>query len=373
MRAVITGTGMYIPDMRVDNTAMAKIMDTSDEWIKVRTGIEQRYYAAPDEATSDLATPAARHAIAAAGLEPSDIDYLVIATMTPDYYFPGSAPFIQRKLGLETIPCLDIRQQCAGFVYALQISDALIRSGQCRRVLVVGAEAHASLVPWSDETWAVATGKSEGPLSDEEFGKNTDTRDRVVLFGDGAGAVVVEATKDDDRGVIDCLLHTNGDQAERLWTKAGGSAFRPYFHPDMYHSGDIIPIVEGRKVYALAVTFMPKVTHEILERNGLTTDDLDLVIMHQQGLQQHPEVRQHHRRHHTHRLPRGPGTRSSQARRPHLLRRSRQRTQLGGHPLSVLSFWFLVFGYIADAQEHFEETQLLPARGSVVSSTQVRS
>ncbi len=284
MRAVITGTGMYIPEMRVDNDTMAKIMDTTDEWIKVRTGIEQRHYAAPDEATSDLAMPAARNAITDAGLEPSDIDYLVVATMTPDYFFPGSAPFIQRKLGLEEIPCLDIRQQCAGFVYGLQIADALIRSGQSKTVLVVGAEAHASLVPWSDESWSVATGENDGPLSDEEFDKNTMTRDRVVLFGDGAGAVVVQASDDDSRGILDCLLHTNGNEAERLWTKAGGSAFRPYFHPDMYESGDYVPVVEGRKVYALAVTFMPKVTREILERNGLTTDDLDLVIMHQANL-----------------------------------------------------------------------------------------
>jgi len=284
MRAVITGTGMYIPETCVDNDAMSKLMDTNDEWIRVRTGIEQRHYAAPDQATSDLCVPAARQAITAAGLEPTDIDYLVVATMTPDYFFPGTAPFIQAKLGLEEVPCLDIRQQCAGFVYALQIADALVRSGQAKRVLVVGAEAHASLVPWSDESWAVATGEKEGPVSDEEFDKNTMTRDRVVLFGDGAGAVVVEPGEDGERGVVDCLLHTNGDEAKRLWTNAGGSAFRPYFHPDMYTSGDYVPIVEGRKVYALAVTFMPKVTFEILERNGLTTDDLDLVIMHQANL-----------------------------------------------------------------------------------------
>lgn len=149
MRAVITGTGMYIPETRVDNDTMSKLMDTNDEWIRVRTGIEQRHYAAPDQATSDLGVPAARQAIADAGLEPADIDYLVVATMTPDYFFPGTAPFIQAKLGLEEVPCLDIRQQCAGFVYALQITSALIESGQSRRTLVVGAEAHASLVPWS--------------------------------------------------------------------------------------------------------------------------------------------------------------------------------------------------------------------------------
>lgn len=283
-RSVITGTGMYIPEASVDNHALAKVMDTSDEWIQVRTGIAKRQYAAPDQATSDLAVPASRQAIENAGLKPADIDYLVFATMTPDFFFPGSAPFLQRKLGLEHVPCLDIRQQCAGFVYALQLADALIRSGQQRRVLVVGAEAHASLVPWSDETWQVALGHENGPVSAEDYENNTATRDRVVLFGDGAGAVVVEAREDGGSGVIDCLLHTNGDEAERLWTKAIGSTFRPYIRQDMIDSGDVVPIVEGRKVYALAVTFMPQVTLEILEKNGFTLDDLDLVIMHQANL-----------------------------------------------------------------------------------------
>ena len=284
MRSVITGTGMYIPEASVDNHALAKIMDTSDEWIQVRTGIEKRQYAAPDQATSDLAVPACRQAIENAGLKLEDIDYLVVATMTPDYFFPGSAPFLQRKLGLEQVPCLDIRQQCAGFVYAMQLADALIRSGQYTRVLVVGAEVHAALVPWSDQSWSVALGHQEGPVSDEEFERNTGTRDRVVLFGDGAGAVVVEAREDGDSGVIDCLLHTNGNEAERLWTKSAGSAFRPYIGQDMIDSGDVTPIVEGRKVYALAVTHMPQVTLEILEKNGLSLDDLDLVIFHQANL-----------------------------------------------------------------------------------------
>jgi 3-oxoacyl-[acyl-carrier-protein] synthase-3 len=284
MRAVITGTGIYIPPTTVDNHALARVMDTSDEWIQVRTGIVKRHYASPDQASSDLAIPAARQAIENAGLEPKDIDYVIFATMTPDYFFPGSAPFLQRGLGLEHVPCLDIRQQCAGFVYALQLADALIRSGQSRRALVVGAEVHASLIPWKDETWDVLLGRTEDGLSDAERELNTATRDRVVLFGDGAGAVVVEAQDDDDRGVIDSLLRTNGDQAERLWTKASGSAFRPYIRHDMIESGDIVPIVEGRKVYALAVTHMPEVTLEVLERNGLTADDLDLVIMHQANL-----------------------------------------------------------------------------------------
>ena len=116
MRSLISGTGMYIPPTTVDNDALSRVMDTSDEWIRVRTGIAERHYASPDQATSDLAVPAARAAIEDAGLAITDIDYLVFATMTPDYYFPGSAPFLQRKLGLEQVPCLDIRQQCAGFV-----------------------------------------------------------------------------------------------------------------------------------------------------------------------------------------------------------------------------------------------------------------
>ncbi len=282
MRSVIAGTGMFVPPTVVDNEQLSRIMDTTDEWIRVRTGIERRHYADFDQATSDIAVPAARDAIADAGLTPEDIDYVVFATMTPDHYFPGSAPFLQRKLGLPTVPCLDIRQQCAGFVYGVQLADALIRSGQHRRVLVVGAEVHTALIPW--KSWDVLYGTSDRPVDPDEYAANTATRDRTVLFGDGAGAVVMTAGEDDGRGFLDVILHTNGDEAERLWTKAGGSAYRPYFHPDMTSSGDVTPIVEGRKVYALAVTFMPRVTEEVLARNGYTLDDLDLLICHQANL-----------------------------------------------------------------------------------------
>jgi 3-oxoacyl-[acyl-carrier-protein] synthase-3 len=266
----------------VPNDHLARIMDTSDEWIQVRTGIEERHFAAAGEASSDLALPAARDAIADAGLAVEDIDYLVFATMTPDFYFPGSGAVLQHKLGLGEIPCLDIRQQCAGYVYGLQLADALIRSGGAKNVLVVGAEVHSCFMPW--ESWDVLLGQAEGPIPDHEWERNTATRDRTVLFGDGAGATVVSVTEADDRGILDTLLHTNGAEVRRLWTQAGGSAFRPYFDPEMVTTGEITPMVEGRKVYALAVTFMPKVTVEILERNRLTTDDLDLVIMHQANL-----------------------------------------------------------------------------------------
>jgi 3-oxoacyl-[acyl-carrier-protein] synthase III len=282
MRAVIRGTGMYVPPFVVDNHRLSRVMDTTDEWIQQRTGIVQRHYAAHGVATSDLAVPAALDAIRDAGLTPADIDYVVFATMTPDYYFPGSGAVFQAKAGLGKIPCLDIRQQCAGFVYALQVADALVRSGHSRRTLVIGAEVHCSLQPW--RTWDLIFGDPERQISAEEFEWNTRFRDRTVLFGDGAGAVVVTREEGDERGILDCLLHTDGALADRLWVNAGGSANRPYFHPDMYEDGRIVPIVEGREVFRLAVTLMPEVMLQVLERNGLKLADVDLVIFHQANL-----------------------------------------------------------------------------------------
>ncbi|MEN8162888.1 MAG: beta-ketoacyl-ACP synthase III [Acidobacteriota bacterium] len=282
MRAVITGTGMYVPPTVVKNDDLARIMDTNDEWIKQRTGIEERRFVEPGVATSDLAAAAAKEAIADAGLEPGDIDLVVNATMTPDYYFPGPAPMVQHKLGLGNIPCLDLRQQCMGFVYALNTADAFVRSGQARHVLVIGAEVHSCMMPW--KSWDVLLGRSDEPVPQEEYENNTLTRGRTVLFGDGAGAVVVSTVDTEDTGVIDSLIHTDGSQVERLWTKGGGSAFRPFFTTEMIETGDITPFVDGRRVYALAVTHMPQVTIDLLERHGLEPDDLDLVIMHQANL-----------------------------------------------------------------------------------------
>jgi 3-oxoacyl-[acyl-carrier-protein] synthase-3 len=282
MRAVIRGTGAYLPETVIDNHALARIMDTSDEWIQTRTGIKERLFANPGEATSDMAVPAARQALANAGMAVEDIDYLILATMTPDMYFPGSAPFLQRKLAMPNVPCLDIRQQCVGFLYGLQLADALIRSEQYRNILVVGAEVHSCFMPW--KSWDVLLGSSDGPVPSDELAVNTETRDRTVLFGDGAGAVVVSPTPRDDQGIIDFLLRTDGTQAERLCTRAGGSAYRPYFTPEMTATGDLTPMVEGREVFRLAVRLMPQVAQEVLERNGLTTNDVDLLIMHQANL-----------------------------------------------------------------------------------------
>ena len=282
MRAVIRGTGVYLPPNVVDNDRLSRLMETSDEWIRQRTGIATRRYADPDQATSDLAVPAAEAALADAGIGKREIDYVIFATMSPDFYFPGSGVLLQHKCGLGTIPCLDIRQQCSGFLYGLQIADALIGAGRARNILLVGAEVHAGFMPWS--SWDVALGRSEAPVSHEERERNTRYRDRTVLFGDAAGAFVLAAGEEEGPGIEDVVTHADGRYADRMWVRAGGSAFRPYFAPDMHASGDIVPILEGREVYRLAVTMMPEAVEGILGRNGYAIEDLDLLIMHQANL-----------------------------------------------------------------------------------------
>jgi len=282
MRAVLRGTGMHVPANVVDNDRLSRLMDTTDDWIRRRTGIVSRRYARMKEATSDLAVPAAEQAIAEAGIDKGDLDYVVFATMTPDFYMPGSGTVFQRKLGLTRVPCLDIRQQCSGFLYGLQVTDALIRSGQYRNVLLVGADVHAGFMPY--RSWDVALGESDRPVPDEERAWTTRFRDRVVLFGDGAGAFMMTADEGDGAGIEDVLVHADGNLVDRLWVKGGGSAFRPYFDPAMYESGDTVPIVEGREVYKVAVTLMPEAVETILKRNGYGKDDLKLLIMHQANL-----------------------------------------------------------------------------------------
>jgi len=273
---------MHVPKNVVDNHRLSLLMDTSDEWIRQRTGIVTRRFADLDQATSDLAVPAARQALERAGLAREQIDFVIFATMTPDFYFPGSGSVFQAKLGLGDVPCLDIRQQCAGFLFGLQLADAQIRSGNCRNLLVIGAEVHGGFCPW--KSWDVLFGNDEVEVSQEEFAYNSRFRDRSVLFGDGAGAFVVSAVEDGDSGLEDIEIHSDGKHADAMWVNAGGSAYRPYFEPDMFERGDTVPIVEGREVFKVAVTVMPRAVMEILGKNGYTLDDLDLLIMHQANL-----------------------------------------------------------------------------------------
>jgi 3-oxoacyl-[acyl-carrier-protein] synthase III len=280
-RALILGSGSEIAPTRVTNDQMARIMDTSDEWIRERSGVEARHFATPEITSSDLGVAAARKALAAAGVAKEEIDMVVFATMTPDYYFPGNGTLLQSKLGLETVPCFDIRQQCTGFLYGLQLADAQIRAGMARTVLLVGAEVHIGFMPWTAANYAYALGESEVPPTEEERAWNSRFRHLVVLFGDAGAAVVLRAHEDDGRGVLDHELHGAGAEYERLYVPGAGFKHRPYVDTEQLRRGDHIPVMDGRHVFKMATTHMVEVARSLLSKNGVAVDELKLVLMHQ--------------------------------------------------------------------------------------------
>jgi 3-oxoacyl-[acyl-carrier-protein] synthase III len=294
-RAVLAGTGVSIPPLEVDNVMLAKIIETSDEWVRERSGVVTRYYVHPGTASSDLGAEASRAALADAGVEPDEVDYVVCATMTPDHYFPGTGTLIQQKLGMRPLPALDIRQQCAGFAYGLQLVDALIRGGAARTVLLVGTDVHTSLMPFSDRTFEVLHGRDPGPLSQEDFEWNSRFRNLLVLFGDAAGAMVFKAAPADNgngRGILASALYGDGNHRDILYVPGGGSQRRPFVTTQMIQAAETVPVMDGRAVFKLAVTRMPEVTREVLTRCGYTTEDLDLVIMHQANLRINEKAQQ---------------------------------------------------------------------------------
>ena len=285
---------MFVPEGVVTNDRMSRLMDTSDEWIRQRTGIEERRYARRGTSSSDLGFEAAKRALAAGGLEPSEVDLIVFATMTPDHYFPGNGGLLAKKLGLDSTHALDVRMQCAGFLSGLQVADAFIRSGAYKRVLLVGAECHASLYPWSDAEWAVMFGDSDGPVSPEAFAWGTAQRDRAVIFGDGGGAFVLEANESGDgRGFLGFEMRTDGNHWDKLFVPGGGSASFPYFSAEMVADNRTVPVVEGRQVFRLATTAMPQIVREVLAKHGLEVSDLDLLLMHQANLRINEAVQKH--------------------------------------------------------------------------------
>jgi len=290
VRAVLAGTGIAVPPRAVDNHTLARILDTNDEWIRERSGIVSRRWVEAGVGSADLGAEAARAALADAGVEPAEIDYVVCATMTPDHYFPGTGTLIQQRLGIAPLPALDIRQQCAGFAYGLQVVDALVRSGVARTVLLVGSDVHTALFPFSLRTWDVLDGREPGPLEAEEFAANSRWRHLVVLFGDGAGAMVFRASQpgeadyDRGRGILACALYGDGGEKDILYVPGAGSANRPWVTAEMIAAGETVPVMDGRKVFRLAVTRMPEATAEVLARCGYGVDDLDLLVMHQANL-----------------------------------------------------------------------------------------
>jgi 3-oxoacyl-[acyl-carrier-protein] synthase-3 len=276
---------MFVPDNVVSNARLSRLMDTTDEWIRQRTGIEERRFARPGQSSSVLGTEAARRALADAALEAKDIDLIIFATMTPDHYFPGNGGLVAHALGLTTTHAIDVRMQCAGFLSGLQISDAFIRSGAARRILLIGAECHASLFSWSEAAWAALFAEPEGPVPESARAWGSAHRDRAVIFGDGAGAFVLEANASDDgRGFLGFLLRTDGAHWDKLYVPGGGSANFPYFSPEMYAANRTVPVVEGRQVFRLATTAMPEIVREILTLHGLSLEDLSLLLMHQANL-----------------------------------------------------------------------------------------
>lgn len=294
LRARFAGSGVALPPRVIDNATLARVMDTSDEWVRERSGIETRRYVEAGVGSSDLGAEAARAALADAGVEPGEVDYLVCATMTPDHYFPGCGTLIQQKLGLPPRPALDLRQQCAGFAYGLQVVDALVGAGLARTVLLVGSDVHTALMPYTDKTWAVIEGRDPGPVSAEEYAANSRLRHLLVLFGDAAGAMVFRASDAaDGRGILGAALYGDGAHKEILYVPGLGSGRRPFVTAEAIAASDTFPVMEGRQVFKLAVTRMPEATREVLSREGLTLADLDLLVMHQANLRINEAAQKH--------------------------------------------------------------------------------
>ncbi len=260
-RTVVAGTGFYVPDRVVTNEELTHLMDTSDEWIVERTGIRERRWVPEGMSGAEMARRAAEMALDEAGMEAGDLDAIVLATLSPDHFFPGTGVFLQRELGIPGTPALDIRAQCSGFVYGLSVADAWIRSGQFERLLLVGVEIHSTGLDVS-----------------------TRGRDLAVLFGDGAGAVVLAAGEEEDRGVLSTHIHADGRYAKILWTEVSASVKHPRITPDDLADGRHYPRMDGREVFKHAVSRMPEAVREALDAHGLSPDDIDLLIPHQANL-----------------------------------------------------------------------------------------
>ena len=246
IRSVITGTGSALPVRRVSNAELAETVDTTDDWIVERTGIRFRHLAGDDETTATLATGAARAALAAAGLDASAIDLIVLATATPDQTFPATATKVQAALGIHDCVAFDVAAVCSGFLYALHVADSLIRTGAARRALVIGAETFSRILDWEDRT-------------------------TCVLFGDGAGAIVLEGQEGGDRGILYSRLHADGRHNELLYVDGGPST-----------TGTVGKLrMKGREVFRHAVVNLAAVMEEVLASANLTPGDVDWVVPHQ--------------------------------------------------------------------------------------------
>jgi len=263
-RSIIRSTGRFVPDHHVSNDDLAKILDTSDEWIRQRTGIEARYWVkeGDDVGTSDLALEASKIALERAAWEPTDLDLIVFATMTSDLYIPGSGVILQHKLGAKKVPALDIRQQCTGFLHGLELCDAYIQSGKAQKILMVGAETQSRFLELT-----------------------TQNRDTAVIFADGAGAVCIEAQEtDEETGILASVFHADGNYADVLRAGIPAQKSGPVMNAEVLAKQEFLPYMDGRTVFKLAVILLPEVAGELLEKAGIQLEALDMVVPHQANL-----------------------------------------------------------------------------------------
>lgn len=261
----IAGLGFYVPENVVTNDDLSKIMNTNDEWIQERTGIqERRHIIKNEETTTSMGVKAAKIAIERSGISKDDIDFIIFATLSPDYYFPGPGVLVQRDLGLKPIGALDVRNQCSGFVYAISVADQYIKTGMYKTILVIGSEVHSTGLDMTDRGRGVS-----------------------VIFGDGAGAAVLSRETDLTKGILSTHLHAEGQFAEELVLKAPGMGGR--WVTDIIHDNDpedasYYPYMNGQFVFKNAVVRFSEVIHEGLEANNLDISDIDMLIPHQANL-----------------------------------------------------------------------------------------
>ena len=260
-RSRFLATGFAVPDRVVTNDELSSLMDTSDEWIRTRTGIQERRWVQEGETGVDMALKATQRALQSAGLQPGDLDAIVYATSSPDHFAPGNGVYLQRLLGVSTIPALDVRAQCSGFIYALSVADGWIRTGQFRRVLVVGSEIQSTGLEVSSEGRHVA-----------------------VIFADGAGAVILGAATADGEGILAFDLHSEGAHAEKLWVDTPGSMYHPRVSAEHIKAGRQYLQMDGREVFRHAVARMPESVRAVLAATGHTVQDLTLLLAHQANL-----------------------------------------------------------------------------------------
>ena len=259
----IAGVGHYVPSRVVKNAELEPMMNTSDAWIQERTGIkERRWFEEGKDTTANMAANASRKALEMAGLQPDDVQLIVFATLSPDYFFPGSGVLLQRELGIKNnCPALDVRNQCSGFVYALSVADQFVRTGMYDTVLVVGSEIHSSGLDKSPEGRGVS-----------------------VIFGDGAGAAVLRPSTQEGQGILSTHLYSQGEHAEELIVKEPGSNRENRAEYVIANKQELYPFMNGQNVFKHAVVRFPQVIKEALDKNGYQAADLDMLIPHQANL-----------------------------------------------------------------------------------------